>query len=628
MILTQLCSVSKRWYAFLLGCIAYVSHASRLQANSKSLGKSHGERDRSITSPFAQSPSLLELNSTQAFEPTTSKTLALLLALQTSSGWQAVAPGSTYASSLSGVSSQRGVVAGDKRADSRSHVRMQDTQTPTINFPSPVDILTRLSSEEARELQSELLELAFKQDPKVVIERTLDLVKAVNTVGFETATDLSSNKEITPPRLLRRMCEQLGATFVKLGQFIASSPTLFPAEYVKEFQTVLDQTPPMPWSTVRPLIEEQLGKPLSSVYSSVEEKPLAAASIAQVHAATLRTGEDVVIKVQRKGVEGSLRADLDLLYANARVLQLVGVVTGEFSELVGTLRAAILEEIDFKLEANRTMQFSGFLDRSPELKGLVTVPKVYPDSSADRIITLERLYGAPLVDLDSVRKYTDSPETALIVALNTWVLSVLTNEWFHADLHAGNLLMLTDGRVAFIDFGIVGSIPRSTADAMLMFVQSFSAQDMQGIAKALSGMGFTKELDEAAAQAFARDLQEVLNSVESMPAPDPAATSVSPSDFDEDQLNRAVAAVGRVATNYGIRFPREFALLVKQVLYFDRYTSLLAPDLDVLNDERMAMAKAKAPMSVTLTSDGSGTGPQIADVELAKNVEVIDVDEE
>merc|ERR1719201_2823043 len=127
----------------------------------------------------------------------------------------------------------------------------------------------------------------------------------------------------------------------------------------------------MPWSVVKPLIESELGKPIDAVYSSVEQSPLAAASIAQVHAATLRTGEDVVIKVQKRGVQGSLRADLDLLYANARVLQLLGVVTAELSDVVGTLRGAILEEIDFKLEATRTEQFATFLARTPELQGLV-----------------------------------------------------------------------------------------------------------------------------------------------------------------------------------------------------------------------------------------------------------------
>jgi len=216
-----------------------------------------------------------------------------------------------------------------------------------------------------------------------------------------------------------------------------------------------------------------------------------------------------------------------------------------------------------------------------------------------------------MTDLDAVRQYSESPELAVIVALNTWISSVLTNEWFHADVHAGNLLMLTDGRVAFIDFGIVGQIPRKTSDAMLDFVRAFPLGDMPGIAQALSGMGFTAELDDATSAAFARDLQEVLDSIEAMPQ-DGLAQGI----VDETQLNRAVAAVAKVAEGYGIRFPREFALLIKQVLYFDRYTSLLAPGLDVMNDERLAMNRPSASPGVEAGGEWGGEPSVVVSAEV------------
>ncbi|EOD39952.1 hypothetical protein EMIHUDRAFT_466608 [Emiliania huxleyi CCMP1516] len=476
----------------------------------------------------------------------------------------------------------------------RAAARLAASSAPSFSLPSPIETLKRLSSAEARELQRELLELAFEQDPQVVVRRSLDLARAVRVVGSETVQGLSSAAAAPePPVILRRMCEELGATYVKLGQFIASSPTLFPPEYVQEFQKCLDATPPMPWSDVKEIVEAELGRPIGQVYASVDETPLAAASIAQVHAARLLSGEDVVLKVQKKGVQGSLKADLDLLYANARVLQLLGAATA--------------------LAAQRTEQFAEFLARSPELDGVVTVPKVYRAASASRLLTLERLYGVPLIDLESVRKYQPQPELALIVALNTWVSSVLTNEWFHADVHAGNLLVLTDGRdfpagrVAFIDFGIVGAIPAATAEGMLDFVRSFPAGDMAGVGRALEKMGFTKELSEEQSAAFAKDIGEVIASIDSMTADiaTTASAGAAASAIDETQLNRAVAAVARVAEGYGIRFPREFALLIKQVLYFDRYTSLLAPGLDVLNDERLSMNRPPGDGGVSSVEGGS-----------------------
>jgi len=177
-------------------------------------------------------------------------------------------------------------------------------------------------------------------------------------------------------------------------------------------------------------------------------------------------------------------------------------------------------------------------------------------------------------------------------------------------VHAGNLLILQDGRVAFIDFGIVGSIPPTTASAMVDFVKCYAAQDFDGLALALSQMGFTKPGVDT--KAFAVDLREVLDSAAAMPPEQLQAGAVV-----EDQLNRLLASIAKVADGYGIRFPREFALLVKQVLYFDRYTRLLAPDLDVLADERLMSNQPAAglpPMAVgaaAAAEEESATPPPV-----------------
>ena len=236
-------------------------------------------------------------------------------------------------------------VGGTTPATSRHAAVALRATAPPPSLPSldPFATLQKLASPEAAELARELAELSLQQDPQVVLKRSLDLARALNTVGAEAVSGGSLPDPAAAPKLLRRLCEELGATYVKLGQFVASSPTLFPADYVAEFEQCLDATPPMPWSAVKERVESELKAPLARIFSSVEQVPLASASIAQVHGAVLRTGERVVIKVQKAGVEGSLRADLDLLYAVCRTLQLVGVATAELSEVVGTLREAILE---------------------------------------------------------------------------------------------------------------------------------------------------------------------------------------------------------------------------------------------------------------------------------------------
>ncbi|CAM9613787.1 unnamed protein product [Ectocarpus sp. 13 AM-2016] len=165
---------------------------------------------------------------------------------------------------------------------------------------------------------------------------------ALNVLGgVRDGTGPVETLKKSPPSVLRKLCERMGATYVKVGQFIASSPTLFPADYVKEFQKCLDQTDSIPWSTMRPIIEKDLGKRVTEVFSSINTVPLASASIAQVYAATLKTGEDVVIKVQKPGVAEVLKTDLGFMYITSKLVELVNPMFASrlsVSDIVGDIR--------------------------------------------------------------------------------------------------------------------------------------------------------------------------------------------------------------------------------------------------------------------------------------------------
>lgn len=253
----------------------------------------------------------------------------------------------------------------------------------------------------------------------------------------------------------------MGATYVKLGQFIASSPTLFPKEYVVEFQKCLDQTEPIAWSIIKSVIESELG-PINTVFEFVDPVPLASASIAQVHSARLKNGDDVVIKVQKPGIDASLKADLGFLYSAARILEFLQPdwERTSLAAVAGDIRSSMLEELDFVLEARNTIEFRRFLQDNQLLKE-ATAPRVYQDYTTKKVLVLERLHGVSLLDEETIASVTRDPQKGvdtIITALNIWSMSVTSMPWFHADVHAGNLLLLNDGRVGFIDFGIVGRI--------------------------------------------------------------------------------------------------------------------------------------------------------------------------
>ncbi|MCL7043196.1 hypothetical protein MKW94_012613 [Papaver nudicaule] len=213
---------------------------------------------------------------------------------------------------------------------------------------------------------------------------------------------------------------------------------------------------------------------------------------------------------------------------------------------------------------------------------------------------MERLYGVPLTDLNSIRSLVTSPETSLITALNVWFGSLLACETFHADVHAGNLWVLRDGRIGFLDFGIVGRISPKTWAAMEGFLSSIAIEEYEQMASSLIDMGATS--GNVDAKAFARDLEKVFSSMQDLDTEVIIATARSSDSrtavsanvvVDERQMNALFLDVVRVSESYGLRFPREFALLMKQLLYFDRYTRLLAPNLNMLQDQRISIAGSK-----------------------------------
>ncbi|XP_050250972.1 uncharacterized aarF domain-containing protein kinase At5g05200, chloroplastic isoform X1 [Quercus robur] len=423
-----------------------------------------------------------------------------------------------------------------------------------------------------------------------------DVSKSTNSsVGLPTQMQLG----LLSPVYLRRLFERMGATYIKLGQFIASAPTLFPPEYVQEFQSCFDRTPAVPFEDIQKILREELGRPIDSVYEYVDPTPLASASIAQVHGARLRgSQDDVVIKVLKPGIEDVLVADLNFVYIVARILEFLNPELSRAS-LVGVvkdIRVSMLEEVDFYKEAANIESFRRYLE-AMGLTRQATAPKVYQHCSTRRLLTMQRLYGVPLTDLDSISSLVSSPEASLITALNVWFGSLLSCESFHADVHAGNLWLLRDGRIGFLDFGIVGRISPKTWAAMEIFLASIAAEEYDSMASSLIEMGATdKDIDT---KAFARDLEKIFSSIQDLDTEIVVATARGTTTdataisanlvVDERQMNALFLDVVRVSESYGLRFPREFALLMKQLLYFDRYTRLLAPNMNMLQDQRISI---------------------------------------
>ena len=456
-------------------------------------------------------------------------------------------------------------------------------------------------ADEARVLASEIAAIAA-QSGSAGTTRTKRALESLAKLAMEFASEISVRPDGVDfpkaPEVLRRTFESLGATYVKLGQFVASAPSAFPKEYVDEFQKCLDSTPVVEFSVIRRTIERDLGRSIDDVFASIDPSPLASASVAQVHRATLLAGnKEVVVKVVKPDVEDALVADLSFILVVSKVLQFLNPQLSRTSlvDIVGDIRASMLDEVDLRKEAANIDAFTRYLENS-QLTSLAKAPFVYKQFSNKRVMVMEYLKGVPLTDLEAIRGVSDSPEETLVNALNVWFGSVLACESFHADVHAGNLLVCDDGKIGFIDFGIVGRVSGSTWGAIQTFFQSAARRDYRKMALALITMGAAD--DAVDVDKFARDLRKVYEAIDAIEpaitvrADDVNGAATAALSVDQQQVTQLATELIRVGDENGVKFPREFGLLLKQILYFDRYVALLAPELEVMSDERIEFMEA------------------------------------
>lgn len=368
---------------------------------------------------------------------------------------------------------------------------------------------------------------------------------------------------------MREAAEALGATYIKLGQIISAGDGLFPAELVAEFKRCRDQVPAEPWDTVRGVIEEELGRTVGEVFAWIDHTPLAAASIAQVHAAELLTGERVVVKVQRPPVGEMVRRDLRVMSWLAPYLvgRIPVAALANPPALVELFAETIVEELDFRLEAANMLDVASML-RDLGQDGYV-VPRPHPTLVTRRILVMERMDGFNFDDAAGMRGAGIDTEEVIRTGMIAFMEGAMVHGIFHGDLHGGNLLVLADGRTALLDFGIVGRLAGPRRLAFLRLMLGATTNDVLGQLAALRDLG---------ALPADTDLHRVMTDLHlDQPVVDPTTLS-------GEQLVGEIQRVVKALLGYGARLPKELMLYVKNMVFLDGAIARLAPDLDIIGE--------------------------------------------
>jgi predicted unusual protein kinase regulating ubiquinone biosynthesis (AarF/ABC1/UbiB family) len=418
--------------------------------------------------------------------------------------------------------------------------------------------------------------------------------------GALPATDLA--------RPLRKSFQDLGGTFMKFGQIIASSPGMFGDEVADEFRACLDTGPPVPFPDVRQRVEEDLGRSLKNVFADFEHEPIGTASIAVVHRARLHDGRTVAVKVLRPDIEHVVATDLDLMQPLMEILvrQTGDQMAGSTLQLLDGFRVQIGEEMDLRNEARSQVHFRRLQDEF----GLVrmAVPEPFMEFSGRNVLTMEFFDGVPIDDLARVAELGHDPSPLVQEIMRAFFLTAVRWGAFHGDVHAGNMLLLRDGRIGVIDWGIVGRLDPGTHRFFIALLQAamgdeaawtevtrhiidtygpaigvavgMTDEQLTGFIRSIMEPALTRPFGEVSLGAIMQTIQLEVAKAQGIEAHTRSVRAILHRLRSQRHIRRLADESGGLMSE----FDRGTFLLAKQLMYFERYGRMFVSDVPILND--------------------------------------------
>ena len=364
---------------------------------------------------------------------------------------------------------------------------------------------------------------------------------------------------------VRMVMEELGPTFVKLGQILSTRPDLISVEFIQELSKLQDNVPSFPCTEARQIIESELGRPLEDIFQHFEDKPLAAASIGQVHKAQLKDGEEVVVKVQRPGIRKTIEVDLEIMLHLASLMErhLEELQVHRPVRIVQEFARTLEKEIDYTIEASHIERFARQSMDDPT----VYVPKVFRDTTTERVLTMEYIDGIKASEIDRIER--EGLDRKIITARGADLIlrQIFDYGFFHADPHPGNIFVLPDNVICLIDFGMMGSIDRQTRENFADLIYTVVHHDESKATQIL--LKLTEYDEKPDVRALERDLTDFIGQYLYVPLKDL-------------QMEKLLHQLLKILSRHRLQLPQDLFLMMKALATVEGIGLLLDPDFEMI----------------------------------------------
>jgi ubiquinone biosynthesis protein len=376
-------------------------------------------------------------------------------------------------------------------------------------------------------------------------------------------------KSPTAPESLRKAFAELGPSFIKLAQILSTRPDLITKPFADEFKKLQDRVPSFPPDEAKKIIEGEAGLPINDIFSRFDAVPVAAASIAQVHHGTLLDGSDVIIKVQRPGIREQIETDINILTSVASLLEryvsesVFYNPTGIVEEFARTVR----KELDFTEEARNCIRFKRNFSGSPD----VCIPKIFSEFVTEKVLVMERINGVRIDDLGEITKLGLDRARLARVGVDAYFKQILEDGFFHADPHAGNIFAMPDGRIGFMDFGIVGRVSPELRETMANTFLALIHKDFDKLIEQYIELGLVPEhVDlDVFRREFKADLADFFEPLYGL-------------TLTELNFAEYIDTVTHLAVKYKLRIPADLLLINKAMLILENLGRELDPNFDFI----------------------------------------------